>query len=346
MSDTSHRDDDDHEERDERDGIGHDRNDAAHAVFAGLAPRQLYSIESNTRSERTDNNGTRHRMAKSLYATVPIVLVGSMAVAMNMPGTMESAQVKRPIQPKAENSEAVLATSPRSAGAANAATASAAAVSPRSTLATTQAPRVYRVIAGDTVSDLAARFGLSTPSVLALNGLSWSSLIFPGQQLTLSTAGDQADAAAEDQRTAESSTTGDGVYTIVAGDTISAIAERFGVSTISVLMANGLGWSSIIYPGQTIVIPGAKIPTDSPALDQREPSVVIRDEAASETSLKGGLPSGQTPSASMPAEDAPAPRAESPGPGLEPAPPTESAPPPAPPAPRASPGTTRSTPSR
>jgi N-acetylmuramoyl-L-alanine amidase len=47
-----------------------------------------------------------------------------------------------------------------------------------------------------------------------------------------------------------------GRYTIVAGDTISAIAARFGVSTQSVLTANGLGWSSIIYPGQTIAIPG------------------------------------------------------------------------------------------
>ena len=34
------------------------------------------------------------------------------------------------------------------------------------------------------------------------------------------------------------------------------IAARFGVSTRSVLTANGLGWSSIIYPGQTLAIPG------------------------------------------------------------------------------------------
>ncbi len=326
MSDTSHRDD--------HDG-GDDRDDVAHAVFAGLAPRELVSADSEAHSERSDNATSRHRIAKSLYATVPIVLVGSMAVAMNIPGTMEPVQAKRPIQPKAENSEAVLATSPRSAAAASAATATAAAaagiaVSVRSTLATTQAPRLYRVLAGDTVSDIAARFGLSTPSVLALNGLSWSSLIFPGQELTLSTGGDQPDAGPEDQSTSESSMTGDGVYTIVAGDTISAIAERFGVSTISVLMANGLGWSSIIYPGQTIVIAGAKAPIDSPALDQREPAVAIRDEAASESNPKGDSATGQTPTAAAPAEEAPAASVENPDPSVEPAPPTESAPPAAP----------------
>src|SRR5690606_421563 len=41
-----------------------------------------------------------------------------------------------------------------------------------------------------------------------------------------------------------------------------SIAARFGVSTPSVLTANGLGWSSIIYPGQSIVIPGV---TSAPA---------------------------------------------------------------------------------
>lgn len=42
------------------------------------------------------------------------------------------------------------------------------------------APAMYTVAGGDTVSDIAGRFGLSTASVLALNGLGWSSLIFPG----------------------------------------------------------------------------------------------------------------------------------------------------------------------
>jgi LysM repeat protein len=41
---------------------------------------------------------------------------------------------------------------------------------------------------------------------------------------------------------------------------MSEIADRFGVSTLSVLTANGLGWSSIIYPGQSIAIPGLHSP--------------------------------------------------------------------------------------
>ncbi len=111
-------------------------------------------------------------------------------------------------------------------------------------------PSSYRVVAGDTVSSIAGRFGLSTASVLALNGLGWTTLIFPGQELQL--GGASSPAIAEEESIPDRS----GRYTIVAGDTISGIADRYGVSTQSVLTANGLGWSSIIYPGQTIAIPG------------------------------------------------------------------------------------------
>ena len=329
MSDTPHRDDDyghDDVDRPDDDLAGRGNAEIAHAVFAGLAPRQARRTE-HANADRTHGEGTRQRIAKNLYATVPIVLVGSMTVAMHIPTTIESAQVKSPAKPKAENSEAVLATAPRTAAAASPA---AAAISPRSATTPTQVPRGYRVLAGDTVSEIAARFGLSTPSVLALNGLSWSSLIFPGQHLTLSTAPDRADTARGDQSIAESSTSGDGEYTIVTGDTVSEIAERFGISTISVLMANGLGWSSIIYPGQTIVVPGAKNPGDSPALEQGESPVVLRGESDAGSSLIGGLPTGQAPSIAAPGEESPTSAAEKPGSAEQPAPPAQSAPPAAP----------------
>ncbi|MDQ0119122.1 LysM repeat protein [Pseudarthrobacter defluvii] len=47
------------------------------------------------------------------------------------------------------------------------------------------------------------------------------------------------------------------VHTVVSGDTLGAIASAYGVSLNDVLSANGLGLSSIIYPGDQIQIPGA-----------------------------------------------------------------------------------------
>ena len=123
--------------------------------------------------------------------------------------------------------------------------------------------------AGDTVAAIAGRHGLSTASVLALNGLGWKSLIFPGQVLKLSPGATAAPAVAQEG----------GRYTIVRGDTISRIAARFGVSVESVLSANGLGWSSIIYPGQTIAIPAAAAAAPKPV--RRPPAPTATDRNAS-----------------------------------------------------------------
>jgi len=111
--------------------------------------------------------------------------------------------------------------------------------------AQTMAPFEYVVVEGDTISDIAGRYGLSTASVLALNGLSWKSLIFPGQVLSLN-------ASATPSVPAEVPLTR---YTVAAGDTVSEIAARHALDTGAVLSANGLGRDSVIYPGQSIVIP-------------------------------------------------------------------------------------------
>src|SRR5690606_17395353 len=42
-----------------------------------------------------------------------------------------------------------------------------------------------------------------------------------------------------------------------AGETLSAIAGAYGVGLAWILSANGLSPSSIIYPGQVVVIPAA-----------------------------------------------------------------------------------------
>jgi len=172
-------------------------------------------------------------------ATVPIVLVGAMTMSLNLAGPVDSASAapKKPMRPKSEPTKTLREILLSSA---------------KSNAAVAAAPAAYTVAPGDSVSSIAGRYGLSTASVLALNGLSWKSLIFPGQVLKLSapTAG-----TAPATPTPAPPVGAGGRYTVVRGDTISAIAARFGVTTQAVLAANGLGWSSIIYPGQTIAIP-------------------------------------------------------------------------------------------
>jgi LysM repeat protein len=116
--------------------------------------------------------------------------------------------------------------------------------------ATSKAPTTYTVRQGDTVSGIAARFGLSAQEVLVRNGLGWNTIIHPGQTLHL--------ASTPAVRTASTRTTSStGSYHVKQGDTVSGIASRVGVSTTALLSANQLSMRSVIYPGQTLRVPTA-----------------------------------------------------------------------------------------
>jgi LysM repeat protein len=48
---------------------------------------------------------------------------------------------------------------------------------------------------------------------------------------------------------------GGAAHTVVAGDTLGGISARYGVDLTAVLAANGLSLASVIFPGDTIVLP-------------------------------------------------------------------------------------------
>lgn len=115
------------------------------------------------------------------------------------------------------------------------------------------APATYVVRAGDTISSIAARHGLNMQSVLKANGLTASSVIYPGQKLKLSGSA----AAPAQAKSAPAKKQPSATYTVTSGDTLGAIAARHGVSLAAVLKANGLSMSSVIHPGQKIRLSGS-----------------------------------------------------------------------------------------
>jgi LysM repeat protein len=218
--------------------------------------------------------GARHlapkntgKLARGAFHTLPIILVGSMAMSLNLTGPITTAQAADADKAKDSNAQLRKAVIDAMKTAANqlASTASPSAGTAATITVAASVPTSYRVVGGDTVSGIAARFGLSTASVLGLNGLGWKSLIFPGQVLRLANSTPTTPQPATPSTTpSQGSTTI--TYTVKRGDTIGAIAARYGVSTQSVLTANKLGWSSIIYPGQKIVIPGQTV-TQPPVIN-------------------------------------------------------------------------------
>jgi LysM repeat protein len=221
----------------------HDTQTTEGTVLSGLVPTPGAFV-------REPSPRDTGKISRTMLATMPIILVGSMAVSMNLTGPIERVEAKSPAGDKAEKS-----LPPTTEVDDEGVTANAEQAQPDAEISTAAAPSTYKVASGDTVSSIAGRYGLSTASVLALNGLGWKSTIFPGQVLKLS-SGTVAAAPAP----VAAAPVASGKYTIVKGDTVSRIASRFGVSVQSVLTANGLSLSSIIYPGQSLAIPGASAP--------------------------------------------------------------------------------------
>jgi N-acetylmuramoyl-L-alanine amidase len=201
----------------------------ARTVFAGLRPSATHAARQN------DTNRMSH--------TLPIILVGSLAVGISVVGNPDQAEAA-PVTSK----------KPSTAGLGSAAKAVTAKAS------TTSVPSKYTVKPGDTVSGIAGKYSLSTSKVLTLNGLSAKSLIFPGQVLRLTSSSTSSAPASTGTTapttspTATSTTSTTKKYTVKSGDTVSRIAAKYGVSTQSVLTLNKLSWSSIIRPGQVLIV--------------------------------------------------------------------------------------------
>jgi LysM repeat protein len=239
--------------------------DAA-TVLSGLVPTAFDDEQDEPGALRRATRST----AKGMLATLPVVLAGSMAFTGSIVPLADPAS---PVAPdESGKTERKAGASIRAAFAA-AGSAVATSATPGA-LRPAALPTSYRVADGDTVSTVAERFGLSTASVLAANGLGWKSLIFPGQVLKLSAATPSTTLRATPQKP--------GRYTIVAGDTITRVAARHGLSAGTLLAANNLRWTSIIYPGQTIVIPGRielashSTPSTTPVVSSPTPPVSTR----------------------------------------------------------------------
>lgn len=127
--------------------------------------------------------------------------------------------------------------------------ASSTAVSHSASTSTSSASGSYTVKAGDSLSAIAARYGMSYETLARLNNISNPNRIYAGQTLNLGGRGYTSHRSA-----AATSSNRGGSYTIQSGDTLSAIAARYGMSYETLARINHISNPNQIIAGQKIVL--------------------------------------------------------------------------------------------
>ena len=123
---------------------------------------------------------------------------------------------------------------------------------------------------GETLGGIAAQYGVSIQEIAQANNIVNPNFIYVGQVLTIPDGSTPAPAPTPTtSSTTPPPTTGQTTYTIEAGDTLSRIALRFGVSLAELQQANSIANANYIYVGQVLTIPGTGTvnpqPTATPA---------------------------------------------------------------------------------
>lgn len=96
----------------------------------------------------------------------------------------------------------------------------------------------YTVKSGDTLSGIAAKYGTTYQKIAADNNISNPNLIYPGQVLKINSGSNNV--------------SNETYYTVVSGDNLTRIAERYGTTVNQLVSWNNISNPNLIYPGQKL----------------------------------------------------------------------------------------------
>ena len=102
---------------------------------------------------------------------------------------------------------------------------------------------IYTVQRGDTLSQIAERFGSTVQRIAMINRIANVNLIYPGEQLKI------CKIPMEESNENESN-----VYIVQSGNTLSGIARRYGVTVNYLVTKNNIQNPNLIFPGQRILL--------------------------------------------------------------------------------------------
>jgi LysM repeat protein len=123
--------------------------------------------------------------------------------------------------------------------------------------ATGSALVTYTVVAGDTLGTIAAKFHTTVAAIAAANGIANVNFIRVGQKLTVAGFGATATTTTTTVTTPPPPAPAAGTtitYTVVAGDSLSAIAARYHTTVAAIAIANKIKNVNLISIGQKLTI--------------------------------------------------------------------------------------------
>ncbi len=132
---------------------------------------------------------------------------------------------------------------------------------PASAAPHSQSGGVHIIQRGETLSQIARRYGVSTTALAQANGISNPNFIYAGQRLTIpgASGGSSSGGAAASG----------GVHVVRPGENLSSIAARYGTSVAALAQANGIANPNHIFVGQRLAIgSGAASSAPRPAPSQ------------------------------------------------------------------------------
>ena len=117
---------------------------------------------------------------------------------------------------------------------------------PSSDQSSNSTPQTYTVQSGDTLSGIAARFGVTVQELCDWNNISNPNYIYVGEMLKLSGGSTSSNSSSSNPTT----------YTVQSGDTLSGIAQKFGVTVQELCDWNNISNPNYIYVGEVLRVSG------------------------------------------------------------------------------------------
>ncbi len=132
---------------------------------------------------------------------------------------------------------------------------------------TPQPTEVYTVGYGQSLQQIAVRFGMTVDQLAQLNDITNPNLIYAGQKLLVPSESGSTPAQPQPQNPPQAQPTevaalpsASVTHVVQRGETLASIAQSYGISWLQIAQANNIYDANYISAGQELVIPGVSAP--------------------------------------------------------------------------------------